>query len=721
MGWTNFPEGITSRGIPQLGASDLVTTGKVIIVNSTHSNKSDGNTGEDADAPLATIDAAVAKCRANKGDIILAAEGHTETISAAAAILADIAGITIRGLGVGNSRPKITLDTLVGTSIRVTAASVKIQNLIVIGNKDGLTSVFDIRAADCEIDVEYRDTSSAIEAETVLLTTNAADRLTAKIVHKGFVAGNACVSCVKLIGVDGARIYVDFYGKASTSIVDMADEASTNVQVLGRFHNSGTSDLSKNVKDTVGGSLWNVHGFDTVAGGWFSGGDIQAVAQDDVSTIIAALYGAGGIASFPNAAVPGDAVSLAEVLRSVWAALEGTAVGENGIVTWPAAVAPGDGVSLAEAIRYIVESLVGTLVNTGGTATLGGIIGDLANDSLLARLNDVGTDPDSATTDNLQGKLGTDTELADRSLYDQLNGAGPAVAAAAAAPANDVSLYAAVRYIVETLFGTLVNTGGTATVGGIVGDLANDSLVARLNDIGSDVDGVTTDTIQGKLGTDTEMADRSVFDLLVGDGPAVWPAAAAPANDVSLAEAIRYIVETLVGTLVNTGGTATIGGILGDVANVSAATRLTNILNQATRTTAKKTQNPIATANLFTVSGGAVRVRTIVGHITTVIQAQANACQLVHTPTGGAGVNLCATLDVTGADVRKFLTIDGVKANPMILSTDEGVVVAAQLAGDGIVLAPGTISLSGAASNSGEVDWYIYFEPLAPGATIVAV
>jgi len=85
-----------------------------------------------------------------------------------------------------------------------------------------------------------------------------------------------------------------------------------------------------------------------------------------------------------------------------------------------------------------ISDKVGTPVNAGGTATVGAILGDFANVSLASRLGLA----DGTTTESIQGKLGTDTELADRSLYDILNGGGPAAAAAAAAPANDKSLYA---------------------------------------------------------------------------------------------------------------------------------------------------------------------------------------------------------------------------------------------------------------------------------------
>jgi len=120
-----------------------------------------------------------------------------------------------------------------------------------------------------------------------------------------------------------------------------------------------------------------------------------------VRYIADALLGATGIAAFPAGAAAANDVSLAEVIRYIQENIirgAGTALpdaqslydllaGANGIAAWPVAAAPGNGVSLAEAIRYIVETQVGTLTNTGGTATLGGILGDLANISAASRLD----------------------------------------------------------------------------------------------------------------------------------------------------------------------------------------------------------------------------------------------------------------------------------------------------------------------------------------------
>lgn len=226
--------------------------------------------------------------------------------------------------------------------------------------------------------------------------------------------------------------------------------------------------------------------------------------------------------------------------------------------------------------------------------------------------------------------------------------------------------------------------------------------------------GYTTSSIP----TSTVLA---IQEALYGTGGiTTFPAAAAAGNGVSMAEVMRYIQATQLGTIANTGGTATVGGILGDVANSSIAVRLTNMASQVARCTTGKAIASITSANLFTVALGPVRVLSAIGHITTGIEAAANAIKLTHTPTGGSAVDLCATLDVTGAAIRKVLVLNGVKATPLTLSTDEGVVTLANQSGMPIVLTPGTIALNCAGATSGAVTWYIEYEPLYIGATVAA-
>lgn len=69
---------------------------------------SDTYTGEDKDHPLATLDAAIGKCTANRGDIIILLQNHAETMGA---VDLDVAGVTVIGLGTGTDRPTFTFDT----------------------------------------------------------------------------------------------------------------------------------------------------------------------------------------------------------------------------------------------------------------------------------------------------------------------------------------------------------------------------------------------------------------------------------------------------------------------------------------------------------------------------------------------------------------------------------------------------------------------------------
>lgn len=102
------------------------------------------------------------------------------------------------------------------------------------------------------------------------------------------------------------------------------------------------------------------------------------------------------------------------------------------------------------------------------------------------------------------------------------------------------------------LIGTVTNSGGTATLGAIIGDFANVTMISKFT---------------------------SILDALYGtSGIATFPAASAAGNNVSLAEVIRYIQESQIGAITNSGGTATIGAVLGDFANTTLISKLTTLL-----------------------------------------------------------------------------------------------------------------------------------------------
>ncbi|KKN72296.1 hypothetical protein LCGC14_0412470 [marine sediment metagenome] len=132
--------------------------------------------------------------------------------------------------------------------------------------------------------------------------------------------------------------------------------------------------------------------------------------------------------------------------------------------------------------------------------------------------------------------------------------------------------------------------------------------------------------------------------------------------------------------------------------------------------------SPLASMDLFSITGGLVRVFEIVGYVTTVIETQACNMQIVYDPDdGGADIDLCTALDisadVTGAiyritgDVSDAIidTLDIAEATP---STNEGSYM-------GIIMSPGDIKVTYADTNTGVIDWYIHYESIG-GGTIVA-
>lgn len=261
-------------------------TGNIWFVDSGSATGADAaGYGQNPDAPFLTLDYAIGQCTVNNGDHIFIMPGHAETLTAAGAITADKAGLTIIGLGEGADRPTFTFSSTDNSAtFLVTAASTKIKNILGVCGDDGLTSAFVVSAADCELDITWRDPTD-VEAATCILTTADADRIKIKLKYEGYTGGNACVTPISLIGVNEGDITVDFYGKASTAVVNMNTTLSSGIRIRGYFYNSGTTDLSKNVTATIGSCLWAAQGFDGAAGYSFSGGSAQAIAGDDVSLV----------------------------------------------------------------------------------------------------------------------------------------------------------------------------------------------------------------------------------------------------------------------------------------------------------------------------------------------------------------------------------------------------------------------------------------------------
>ena len=489
--------------------------GDAWFVDAGNSSASDSaGYGHNPDAPFATLDYAMDSTNgvtANNGDVVFLLPGHTETLSASNRPVLDRAGVRVIGLGSGADRPTFTYSAQ-ADCITISGASVSLENVLITctGTID-FTKAISVTGADAALkDVEVRCSAADSEFAAGVYCGTGADRLHVDGYRfYGLAAGDAQATAIFLNGDDNSLIEnCVIHGNHATACIELKTTASLNLVVRKcSFYNAGSSALSLLIVNTGGtASTWAVYDcFDMTSGVGFSGGSGQALEGSDVSTLSDLV---GLSTSTQTSDLHGKVGTDAEMAdRSLYDLLVGA-----GPVTAPSSAAPASDVSLYEVASAIYDD----------TAVIGAAT--------------------STETDNVCGKLGTDAELGDRSVYDLLNGGGPVTAATAAAHANNVSLYGAVGYVSDNL------GVGTST---------------------------ETDNLCGKVGTDAEMADRSVYDLLAGDGPVTAPSAAAAANDVSLYEVLRYVSEkqlprlvTYTATDMSTGwttGTKVLFTVTGDV------------------------------------------------------------------------------------------------------------------------------------------------------------
>lgn len=132
--------------------------GTVRFVDSNVSGGVAGN-GLSWDAAHLTIDAAINASKAD--DVILVAPAHAETLSAAAGIDADVAGLTIIGLGSGSRRPTITMGTVTTVDVDIDAAGITFENLLFLANFADIVAAIDVNATDFTIrNCEFREASA---------------------------------------------------------------------------------------------------------------------------------------------------------------------------------------------------------------------------------------------------------------------------------------------------------------------------------------------------------------------------------------------------------------------------------------------------------------------------------------------------------------------------------------------------------------------------------
>uniref|UniRef100_A0A6H1ZBT1 Pectate lyase n=1 Tax=viral metagenome TaxID=1070528 RepID=A0A6H1ZBT1_9ZZZZ len=200
---TNFPNGVSSFGVPVLGGGNITTTGKFFFVSS--ATGSDSNDGLSTDYPFATIEYAIENhVTASKGDVILVMPGHTETLTSTVTLSAD--DVSIIGLGPTPGCSLITTATADIDMFNITGDDCLIENLS-FSNTGTLTSTFEMIDVDasrvmiknCKFDLGNKD-----KVEGVNLAAAEVDNV---ITECQFISPDTIEACV-------------VFGGARTKIID---------------------------------------------------------------------------------------------------------------------------------------------------------------------------------------------------------------------------------------------------------------------------------------------------------------------------------------------------------------------------------------------------------------------------------------------------------------------------------------------------------------------
>ena len=252
-----FLNGINIRGVPLL----QMHPGKVIWVNSSSVLPVGGISGSDNNPgtylqPKSTVNGAVTDCTAGRGDIIVCMPGHTETVSAAGGIALSKSGVALVGLGQGGLRPTFNLTATTST-ILLNAANCSMINCLVTGGVDAIVSAIVVSAADCYVELNYRDVTG--QCTDCLLTTAAATRLKIHVNRYEGAAAAGTNAGIAIVGGDQIEItgnYMD--GNFAVGGIDVRTTATTQLLVhdFGHFRTRNAADIF--VVDTITASTGQV-------------------------------------------------------------------------------------------------------------------------------------------------------------------------------------------------------------------------------------------------------------------------------------------------------------------------------------------------------------------------------------------------------------------------------------------------------------------------------
>lgn len=123
--------------------------------------------------------------------------------------------------------------------------------------------------------------------------------------------------------------------------------------------------------------------------------------------------------------------------------------------------------------------------------------------------------------------------------------------------------------------------------------------------------------------------------------------------------------------------------------------------------------------SIFTISGGRVLVKLLVGEVTTVLDGTVYTLKVSHTPTVGSATDLSAALTMTSFLAGGHVTL-GATVGAALSNDNAAGLIGLVAPSPALVLAAGVVTLTGSATQTGAMKWSLHYVPLDAAASVVS-
>lgn len=735
------------------GVTGGLGTGTVFYVDSGVTNAGDGSNWNNAKA---TIEEAYDLCTANAGDVILVAQGHSETLGT---LVLDTEGVTIVGIGAGEDRPEIVFNGT-GDIITISGASNTLVNLSFRAGVSAIVTGINITADGDYTTIAYCDfpepATSTFEFATAIQLATGSDNVTIQdctyshIATTGpdkFIDGGASV-------LTGLRVIGNTIAGEFAVAPIFSDQIDTNVLIKGNvitnmttgqyaieYSAAATGFCTDNrlYTDTATTTLdpgsmkcaenYNINAIDLSAVLVPPVPAIATVTAGSADDILKKLYyGSDGTGAYPATLANDSALAMimAKGATATPSTYSNTTDSLEAIRDNMDTLNAADQVDLDAILAKTGYYYVGTASTNVTTTTVisTGLTG--FGDAFFV------TDWVMICTYDAGGAAGApEGEVRDITAYTSTTGTFTVAAFSAAVTVGDKVMV--MRREAVGLFNFAAGTGNYPT--GVLDDSPLAYILGKGATASASTYVNTTDSLEmlsDKLGAFAGTAGAAVGESLYAD-----IALAQVDLDAILLDTAAMDTAGEVQTLAGTANISTTGVTGAPTANTLADTlhkdgnftydNTTDSLeaiadvveSSATKTCTAAGSLANGTNNVFAIAGGPVEVISLVGIVTNELKTVANACKFIHTTTSPAGsVDLTSAVECSADAAGTSYTL-GATVGAALVPTTAGTIGSSALT----FIAPvGTIGFNAAGTfdASDSITFYIRYKPLVSGARVTA-